>query len=450
MGTRTLTVECVAAMQGGLDLLHSNDRQGEYPSSWYVDQSKIEITKSSLEDDVACDVCIIGAGFTGLSAALELSKKGYKVIVLEAHRVGWGASGRNGGQVGSGQRQDQDYLEEHYGLDAAKKFWQAGEEAKTLIRQLIKKHKIKSHAENGIIHADHRKRYLDDSKAYVDKLNRDYNYHQIRFIDGDKLETMVKSEAYYGGSYDEGAFHINPLGFALGLAKAAEKQGVIIHENSKVIQIKKGSKVCVKTAKGSVTSDFMLLACNGYLGDLEPKVANQVLPINNFVITTEPLGKELREQVMPTAAAIADSKFVVNYFRMTHDGRMLFGGGENYGYRFPQDIKRFVQKPMLEIFPQLAQTRIDYGWGGTLAITMKRLPLFVRVSDNILNCSGYSGHGVAMATLAGKIASQTISGQAEQFDLFAKLDTPRFPGGTRLRYPMLVLAMIWFSLRDKF
>ena len=437
-------------MQRGLDLLHSNDRQGEYPSAWYVDQSKIESTRPPLEEDLSCDICIIGAGFTGLSAALELSEKGYKVIVLEAHRAGWGASGRNGGQVSSGQRMDQDYLEEHYGLDAAKKYWQAGEEAKALIRGLIKKHKINCHPEDGIIHADHRKRYLDDSKAYAEKLNRLYNYDQISFVDGAELETLVKSDAYYGGAYDKDAFHINPLGFVLGLAKSAEKLGAVIYENSKVMNIKKGSRVCVDTAKGSVKADFLLLACNGYLGNLEPKIAERVLPINNFVITTEPLGNELRKQVMPTAAAVADSKFVVNYFRMTHDGRLLFGGGENYGYRFPQDIKRFVQKPMLSIFPQLAQTRIDYGWGGTLAITMKRLPLFERVSDNILNCSGYSGNGISVATLAGKIAAEAILGQAEKFDLFAKLETPRFPGGTRLRYPMLVMAMLWFSIRDKF
>ncbi len=180
------------------------------------------------------------------------------------------------------------------------------------------------------------------------------------------------------------------------------------------------------------------------------KIAGKVLPINNFVITTQPLDETLRKEVMATSAAVADSKFVINYFRMTHDGRLLFGGGENYGYRFPADIKAFVRKPMLEIFPQLESVKIDYGWGGTLAITLKRLPLFERLAGNILTCSGYSGHGVALASLAGQIAAEAINGQASRFDVLAKLETPRFPGGTLLRYPMLIAAMTWFSLRDKF
>jgi len=436
-------------MSGSLDLLHSNDKLCQHPPSWYADTVKIGKLRAKLKGEKTADVCIVGAGFTGLSAALHLAKSGYKVIVLEAHRAGWGASGRNGGQVGSGQRLDQDYLEENYGKQNARDYWQIGEDAKGLVRQLIRTHRIDCHPVDGIIHADHRKRYLPESKAYAEKLNTQYDYPLIRFVDQTELKTMVGSKAYYGGTLDTGAFHIHPLAFALGLAKACEAAGATIHEDSQVTALEHGKKVKLKTDGGRVTADHVLLACNGYLGNLEPAVAGRVLPINNFVITTEPLSDQMRASVLASPAAVADSKFVVNYFRITHDNRLLFGGGENYGYRFPADIKEFVRRPMLEIFPQLSKTRIDHGWGGTLAITMKRLPLFDRINGNVLACTGYSGHGVAMATLAGKIVAEALDGQASRFDLMSRLKTPVFPGGTMLRYPMLVLAMIWFSMRDK-
>lgn len=436
-------------MSEKFNLLYSNDKKGVHAPSFYSHIVGPTLKRPELAGSQTSDICIIGAGFTGLSAALHLAELGYSVKVLEAHRVGWGASGRNGGQVGTGQRMDQDYLEAHYGVENAHAYWQIAEDAKALVRRLIKESGVDCSVENGIIHADHRKRYLDESKAYSDKLNKDYGYDKIRFLSTDELSSMVKSPAYHGGTLDEGAFHINPLAYALGLAKIAENAGAQIYELSEVTGVEEGSKVKVSTSKGDVVADHLIYACNGYLGKLNGKIANQVLPINNFVITTEPLSAKLRSEVMPTTAAVADSKFVVNYFRMTHDGRMLFGGGENYGYRFPADIKAFVRRPMLEIFPQLANTKIDHGWGGTLAITMKRLPLFERLAGNILTCTGYSGHGVAMASMAGKIAAETIHGQASRFDLMAKLQTPRFPGGTLLRYPMLIAAMTWFSLRDK-
>ena len=432
-----------------LNVLHANDRQGQYPPSWYAATVQLPEAQPPLEGTQRADVCVIGGGYTGLSAALHLAEAGYSVVLLEAHRVGWGASGRNGGQVGTGQRRDQDQLEERLGLDTARQLWELAEESKALVAGLIERFAIECEVAPGIIHADHKPRYVAHSKAYAEKLNTRYGYDRIRFVGRDEIRSMIGSDDYHGGTYDAGAFHIHPLKYALGLARAAREAGVRIFENSEVTATGRAGKASVTAAGGLVECDHIVLACNGYLGGLEPRAAARVMPINNFVIATEPLTAAQREAIMPTVAAVADSKFVINYFRMTHDNRLLFGGGENYGYRFPADIKAFVRKPMLEIFPQSEPLKIDYGWGGTLAVTVKRMPLFQRIAGNILTCTGYSGHGVALATLAGKIAAEAINGQASRFDLMAEMDTPRFPGGTLLRYPMLVAAMTWFSLRDR-
>ena len=436
-------------MAQALDLLTANDRRGEYPPSLYAAETALPTAMPALEGSARADVAIIGAGFTGLSAALHLAERGYDVAVLDAQRAGWGASGRNGGQVGSGQRVDQEQLEARHGLQTAKRLWEIGEESKNLVRELIARHGIECQPAQGIIHADHRAKEVAHSHAYADRLHDVYGYEHVRKLDRDELRSMVNSPAYHGGSIDTDAFSLQPLAYALGLARAAEKAGVRIYEQSRVREVVRGTGVTLKTRKGEITADHVIVACNGYLGDLVPEVAARVMPINNFIIATEKLGERQAAEVMNTEAAVADSKFVINYFRMSHDRRMVFGGGENYGYRFPADIKRFVQKPMLEIFPQLKDTRVEYGWGGTLAITMKRMPFFSRTGANILTCSGYSGQGVGMATLAGKLAAEAIAGQSEKFDVMASLPTPGFPGGSRLRQPLLVLAMSWYALRDR-
>lgn len=240
---------------------------------------------------------------------------------------------------------------------------------------------------------------------------------------------------------------MHPLNYAIGLARAALAAGAVIHERSEVVKITHGAQPVVETAGGRVTCDHLILACNGYMGGLEPQVAARVMPINNFIVATEPLGDRARE-VLAEPVAVADTRFVVNYWRLSEDNRLLFGGGESYGYRFP-DIIRTVRKPMLEIYPALRDVKIDHAWGGTLAITMTRNPCFLRVAPNVLSASGYSGHGVALATLAGRILAEAVAGQAERFDLMARLPTPRFPGGVALRWPLLVLAMTWYSMRDR-
>ncbi len=433
-----------------MDLLTANDRNGEYPQSWYTATAEAPGPYPAASGDLTCDVCIIGGGFTGLSAALHLAERGYDVVLLEAQRVGFGASGRNGGQVGTGQRLEQDALEKMVGRDDARKLWDMALESVQLVRDLVAKHAPDAGFTDGILHAMHRPRYVPEDHAYVRKLNEEYDYDLIRAVDRDEMRALCGSPAYHGGSLDMGGGHTHPLRLAFGMARAAAAAGARIFETSRVTGLTDGAKAVVTTDKARVTAGHVLWACNGYLGNVEGRVAARVMPINNYILATEPLDDSFSRTLIRDGHAVADSKFVINYFRLSEDNRMLFGGAESYGYRFPKDIVKLVSKPMLEIYPQLKDTRIDYAWGGTLGITMNRMPHFARLQGNVLSASGYSGHGVAMATLGGKMAAEAIAGQAERFDLMASVPTPRFPGGVTMRWPLLVAAMLWFSLRDRF
>lgn len=432
----------------GLNLLHSNDRKGEYPPSWYAATANKFDPFPSLSGDTRADVCIVGAGYTGLSAALHLAEAGLSVVLLEAHRVGFGASGRNGGQLGSGQRLDQQGLEALMGDPEAAKLWQLGEEAKDLVKDLIKRHSIDCDLKPGVAWTGSSAGDVAHLHDYGRHLQDRYGYGELEILDQQACHQMCPSPAYRGGFLDNGAAHLHPLNYALGLAQAASAAGVQIHEQSEVLQIEPGAQVKVNTAAGCVTADHLILACNGYLGGLNAQVAARVMPINNFIAATEPLGDEAAK-VLSQDVAVADSKFVVNYFRLSADKRLLFGGGESYGYRFPSDIEAVVRKPMTEIFPHLHDVRVDYAWGGTLGITMKRMPYLARLGSNVLSASGYSGHGVGTATHAGQLMALAIQGQAEGFDTMARVPAPSFPGGSRLRSPLLVLAMTWYALRDR-
>lgn len=430
-----------------MNLLHVNDRPGEYPASWYAATRADFPSLPALQGAVTADVCVVGAGYTGLSAALHLAQAGLSVVVLEAQRVGFGASGRNGGQVGSGQRQDQVTLEKAVGRDDARHLWQLAEEAKGMVKSLIADHAMPVTFHPGVAHACYSPTEVTDSHRYAVKLARDYGYTQIEPLDRAGIRALIGSDAFAGGEIDRGAGHVHPLNYAIGLARAAQGAGAIIHELSEVTRIDDGLRPVVHTAQGRVTCGHVILAANGYLGGLEPEVAARVMPINNFIVATEPLGDRARD-ILSEPVAVADTKFVVNYWRLSEDGRLLFGGGESYGWRFP-DVVATVRKPMLEVYPQLADARIDHAWGGTLAITMTRNPCFIRPRPNVLSASGYSGHGVAMATLAGRVLAEAVRGQTHRFDVMERLPTPRFPGGTALRWPLLVLAMTWYSLRDR-
>ena len=432
-----------------MDILTINDRQGHYPDSWYAATATSPGPYPSAKGELRCDVCVVGGGYTGVSAALHLARAGYKVILIEAQRIGFGASGRNGGQVSMGQRLEQDELEPMLGNATARKAWDMGCEAVALVKDLIREGNIDCNWRDGVIHANHRERYTSSSRHLVEHMHKHYGYDQIRFLDRAAMQREVGAPQYVSGTLDMGSGHLHPLRYIFGLARMAQEAGVIIHENTRMLELIPGAKPRVKTAESTITADHLVLGLNGYHNNAVGEVAARVMPINNFIVATEPLGEARATELIRNNYAVADSRFVINYFRLSHDNRMIFGGGESYGYKFPADIVGTVRKPMLEVFPQLADARIDHAWGGTLAITAKRLPHFARLHGNVISASGYSGQGVALATLAGKLVADALRGQAERFDLMANLPTPRFPGGVLLRTPLLVAAMLWYSLRDR-
>lgn len=428
-----------------------------FEDSWYYATARDLQNYPALKERVRADVCVVGAGYTGLSAALELAQRGYRVVVLDAYRVGSGASGRNGGVLGMGQRKDQDELEAWLGPDAARLLWRIAAEANDLVRERIARYRIDCDLCDGELHAAHKRRYVDDYWAYVDHLQERYDYSHCRKVDAEEMAAMLGTRVYHGGYLDRRAGHLHPLNLALGLARACREQGVSLFERSAVTgyETKKhanGSQVTVRTATGRVDADYLVLACNGYLGNLKGRLARGVgafqMPINNFMLATTPLDPERARRINRDNLAVVDSRFVVNYFHNSPDQRLIFGGGENYSPRFPRDIGAFVRRCMLKVYPDLADVGVDFAWGGTLAITLKRMPHFGR-DGPVFWAQGYSGHGVAMANMGGKLIADAVAGSAERFDVMARLPHVRFPGGRMLRWPGLVAGMLYYAMLDR-
>lgn len=420
-----------------------------HTGSYYAATANRQTDYQELADDLTCDVCVVGGGYSGLSTALHLAERNYDVVLLEANRIGWGASGRNGGQVGSGQRQDQDVVEAMVGKEDARRLWDLAEEAKAVVKSRIAKHGIDCDLKPGILHAAYKPGDATEFPSYAEKLERDYGYKHLRAISKTEIGEMLGTGIYNGGLLDSDAAHLHPLNYALGLARAAEEAGARLFEDARVTGYRDGPSCRLDCNGHQVRAQHVVLACNGYLDRLEPRLAGKIMPINNFILATEPLDEALAREIIRDDVAVADTKFVIDYYRLSADRRLLFGGGENYRRSFPKDIAGFVRKYMLRVYPQLEPLRIDYAWGGTLAITLNRMPDFGRLSPNVYYAQGFSGHGVAMASLAGKVIAEAVAGTAERFDVFARIPTRNFPGGTLLRWPGLVLGMLYYALRDK-
>ncbi|MEM7753559.1 MAG: FAD-binding oxidoreductase [Pseudomonadota bacterium] len=424
--------------------LYRNDQPGAYPDSYYAASADLTPERAALEADISVDLAVIGAGNTGLSTALHAAEKGLSVAVVEAHRVGFGASGRNGGQVGTGWNWDQRKLEKRLGQDDARKLWDLTVEAKALTRDLVARHAPEAGYKPGVLEGHWTNAGAEDIRDYGLWLQDHYDYPS-EYLHREAFQQVCCSPVYAGGLLDRDAGHLHPLRYVLGLARAAEAAGARIYERTEATALTDST---VQTPKGRITARQIVVAGNGYLPDITNDISRRVMPINSFIAATAPLG-DLADQVLPGDVAVADDKFVVNYYRLSEDKRLLFGGRESYSIGFPSDINTALRKRMLHLFPQLKDTPIDYSWGGTLGITMTRLPMVRRIGPNTLAAGGFSGHGVAITGLVGKILAEAVAGQAGRFDLLGKLPVSTFPGGKHARAPLLTLAMTWYALRDR-
>jgi gamma-glutamylputrescine oxidase len=428
--------------------LYRNERPGELPDSWYVASADVPPDRPDLRGSINVDVCIVGAGYTGLSAARYLAAKGLAVIVVDAHRVGFGASGRNGGQVWSGYSTPQRALAQLYGADHARDFWQITEEAKAIVRDLCATEIPEARFRQGIAECATKQGEVADKHRDADYLRDTYGYDAVRLLGRDEMRALIRTDDYFGGHLDTGAGHIHPLRYVFGLARLAEAAGARIFERTEVHHITEGDPVILRTPKGQIRAKHVILAGNGYLPNISRAVTAKILPVNSYIAATEPLGDKARE-VLAEDIAVSDSKFVNTYYRLSEDGRLLYGGRAAYGIGFPKDLATEMCGRIEAMFPQLRGVRIDYAWGGTLGITATKLPAIQRVAANIVSASGYSGQGVALSGMAGKVVAEAIAGQADRFDTLAALDVPSFPGGILLRDPIRRLAMTWFALRDR-
>lgn len=421
----------------------------EHIDSYYAATANARSDYPSIAGDLTADVCVIGGGYTGLATALHLAERGFSVVVLEANRLGWGASGRNGGQICTGLSAGNEPVEAALGRADARKVFDITEEAKAILRERIARHKIDCDLHWGYVLGAVKDRQLADLRDYHESLARDYGYAQTGVLESrDAIREYVNTEAYVGGLIDRGAGHLHPLNYCLGLGRAAAEAGAQIFEGSEATAIEEGAKVTVRTADGSVTADFLVLAGNAYLGDLVPQIRSKVMPVGTYVAATTPLGENRAQSLIKDNVAVADCNFVLNYYRLSRDHRMLFGGRVSYSTLMPPNLPHAMRGKMLKVFPELADTSFEYTWGGFVAITMERTPHLGRIGRNIFFAQGYSGQGVAFTAVAGKIMAEAIAGQAERLDLLARLPHTTFPGGRLFRTPTLALAMLWYRMRD--
>lgn len=422
--------------------------KSSYLNSWYAASAADHESHPVLSGEIRCDVCVIGGGYTGLTAALELAERGYDVVLLEAQRCGWGASGRNGGQIITGYNKPMSTIARWVGADDARRLWDFGEEAKTQLAERVERHAIACDLAWGFAYAALKPRHMDDVAAMVAEARDGYGYGPMRVLDRAGLRAHIASDLYVGGLLDEGSGHLHPLNYALGLARAASAAGVRIFENSRVTALDSGAEPWARTERGCVRARHMVVAGNAYLGGLVPGIVPTIMPVATYMIATDPLGAARAAALLPTNIAVSDLNFSLNYFRRSADHRLLFGGGVSYSGIDAPGLKRAMRAKMLRVFPELADVGIPYFWGGQVAITMNRMPQVGRVSPTTLFAHGYSGHGVALAGMAGRVMAEAIRGTAERFDVFARIPHRAFPGGRRLRTPALVLAMLWYRLRD--
>ena len=427
--------------------------QGLIQNSYYTVSANAHTAYTPLQEDVEVDVCVVGGGLAGLSAAIELKDRGFSVLVLEAETVGWGASGRNGGQLIAGFACDQSVIEKAVGIDASRDAWDITIAALDLVRERVKRFDIKCDLVDGFLGVAVSAGKAAALKEWYEKMAKRYHYDaDTEWIEPGALQNWIASPRFHSGYHDRRSGHLHPLNYTLGLAKGAASIGVRICEHSPVRSMTSGEPALLRTDSGSVKARFVVLAGNVYLPEvapqLAPALARRIMPVGTYIIGSEPIDAARAAELIPSNSAVCDSNFVLDYFRFSADHRMLFGGRVSYSTITPPNLKEDMQRRMQLVFPQLTGTKIEYSWGGFVDITMNRAPDFGRYASNVFYLQGFSGHGVALTGMAGKLVAEAIAGHSERFELLARIPHHDFPGGKLLRTPALVLGMLWYRLRD--
>jgi glycine/D-amino acid oxidase-like deaminating enzyme len=421
----------------------------EHVRSYYAASARRQSAYAPLAGEQRCDVAVVGGGYTGLSAALFLAERGYDVALLEKNRIAWGASGRNGGQLIDGFV-ELDKIEKRLGADAKRVAWQMGVECRDIVVQRIEKYGIDCDLKYGYLDLALKPSEMDGFRSTIDEQKKMGYPHEMRMVEREDMPSVIGSNHYIGGMINDANGHLHPLNLALGEASAIEQNGGRIFEQSEVLRIEHGENPAVHTADGVMRAKKVVLAGNAYLGRAEPRLFGRVIPAGSYIISTEALGDELGSELLPQDHAACDQKIGLDYFRLSADKRLLFGGMCNYSGRDPKDITASLRPKMLHVFPQLENARIEYEWGGYIGISMNRIPQFGRIEGNTYYAQGYSGHGLAPTHIAGMIIADAIGGDFERFDVFERIRHWRLPGGKWFANPALAIGMLYYRIKDLF
>jgi gamma-glutamylputrescine oxidase len=432
--------------------LSRTKESGDLPESYYEATVTRPPICAPLGETIAVDVGVVGGGYSGISAALELAQRGFSVALLEAQRIGWGASGRNGGQVLVGLGSEGECgIEEQFSLDVARRAWDISVEGTRLVKERIEAHAIECEYRKGYLHLVVKPRRWPALERWATHVMKVYEY-PLQFIGPDEIGNWVASRRFHSAVFDAGSGHLHPLKYCLGLAAAARRAGVRVYEQSAVLRMDRGARPVLKTRQGAVMCRFVLLAGNVYLDEfgvgLAPELGGRIMPVGTHIVATQPMGKVRADALMAGRPAASDTNYVLDYFRVSADHRFLFGGGESHTARMPRGLMSRMRRRMLDVFPQLSDLSITHAWGGLVDITLNQAPDFGRLQQNIYYLQGFSGHGLAMSGIAGKLAAEAIAGDAERFDIFARIKHRRFPGGALLRKPAAALGLLYYRMLD--
>ncbi|KAB7764823.1 NAD(P)/FAD-dependent oxidoreductase [Xanthomonas maliensis] len=425
----------------------ARDAATTQPANWYVRSAPALPRQAPLRGHQRADVCVLGAGYTGLTAALALAEAGYSVTVLEARQVGWGASGRNGGQAIVGYGCDQEVLEQLVGAADARLLFDFSRDGMELLRDRIARHQIACDWRDGHAHVPLKPRQAQALQRGIVRMAERYDY-PLQWWDRTRLRQVLDSPLYLGAMFDPASGHLHPLAYARGLARAALAAGVRIQEDSAVTRVQAGAQVTLHTAQGQVTADFAVLAGNALLSRICPALERYIMPVGTYVGATPSLGQARAQALIGNDMAVADTNWALDYFRLSADHRLLFGGRASYSALPPPGLRRRMTQRMHTVFPQLRDVELETVWGGYVDISRNRAPHWGRLGPNIYFAQGFSGHGVAATGLAGQIIAEAIAGQSRRLDVFTRIAHQPFPGGRLLRTPLLVAAMSWYRLRD--